>query len=102
LLGYSVGYRNYAAHGTFHYFKLCSICLKECPGRNKPQPNLEINTTTTTIEISTTVYQSLTELSSIELNEDFKLERVRIFILDKSSLHIIESDLDVRDHCHGG
>jgi hypothetical protein len=26
-------------------------------------------------------------------------ESVRLFILDKSSLHIIASDLDVRDHC---
>ncbi len=48
------------------------------------------------MEIST--ISKLTELSSIEQNKHYKRERIGYLFLTKSSLHIIASDLDVRDH----
>jgi hypothetical protein len=40
-----------AAHRTFRYFELCSVCLREGLGRSKPQTTLETNTNNTTVGV---------------------------------------------------
>jgi len=42
-----------AAHGTFRYSELCSICLREGLGRSKPATNPWNKHNNTTVEIST-------------------------------------------------
>jgi hypothetical protein len=53
-----------AAHGTFRYFELCSICLREGLGCSKPATNPWNKHNNTTVGIL--LYPSLTEPSSIE------------------------------------
>jgi hypothetical protein len=45
--------RDCAAHGTFRYFELCSICLREGLGRSKPAINPWNKHNNTTVGIST-------------------------------------------------
>jgi hypothetical protein len=70
--------------------------LRKGLGRSKPQPTLRQTQTAQLVEIST--ISNLTELSSIGQKSTTILRELGYLFLTKSSLHIIASDLDVRDH----
>ncbi len=69
-----------AAHRTFCYFELCSICLRKGLGRSKPTTN-PWNKHKQHVCGDFYYIQAL-QPSSIENNEHYKRERVSLFILD--------------------
>jgi hypothetical protein len=73
-----------AAHRTFCLLEHCSTCWGKVEAVVNPQPSLATNTNSTICGDST--ISKLPELPSEEQNEHYKRERVRLFILDKSSL----------------
>jgi hypothetical protein len=64
-------YASVALTETFRYLELCSTCLKEGLGRSKPATNLR--TSILTHCVGFLIYPSLTEPSSIDLNEHYKM-----------------------------
>ncbi len=83
------------------YFELCLICLREGLGRSNPATNRWNKHNNTTVGISTVSKPYWTVFYRIKWALQGVSELGYLF-LTLSSLHIIASDLDVRDHCCGG
>ncbi len=89
-----------AARRTFCYFELCSICLKKGIGRIKPATNPWNRHKQHVCEDFYYIQALLNCLLWNKMSTTSMRELGYIF-LTMSSLHIIASDLVVKDHCHG-
>jgi hypothetical protein len=89
-----------AAHGTFRYFELCSICLREGLGCSKPTTNPRNKHKQHNCGDFYYIQAILNRLLHNKMSTTSGRELGYLF-LTMSSVHIIASDLDVRDHCHG-